>query len=146
MAKLANIILEIGVAEGHLLRTDVHVFSDSVLCVTGMGMISRADHRHIFSGHAAIQIMREIVTFFMSMFNDIEWWIKDNEHRCLAKAKEVTEYAKQFKLGRWCFCGRGQEKVWYRTCRNKPHGAPGSYCLEHDTEVCRSFTSYILLC
>ena len=60
---------------------------------------------------------------FMSTFNDIEYWVKDNQQECLANATDSTEYAKQFKLGHWCSCGLGQEKVWYRTCSNKPNGA-----------------------
>ena len=50
------------------------------------------------------------------MFNDIAYWNKDNLQRCLTNAKDVTEYAKQFELGHWCFCGLGREKVWYSLC------------------------------
>ena len=57
------------------------------------------------------------------MFNDVEYWIKDHQQTCLANATEFTEYAKQFKLGHWCFCGPGQEKVRYRTCPNTANGA-----------------------
>ena len=34
----------------------------------------------------------------MSIFNDIEYSTEDNQQTCLANAREVTEYAKQFKL------------------------------------------------
>ena len=43
----------------------------------------------------------------MSMFNNIEYWTENNEQTCLANAAEVTEYAKAFELGHWCFCGLG---------------------------------------
>ena len=57
---------------------------------------------HIFSVHAAIQIMREIQTFsgctrpcgckgriiLMTMFNYIECWIKDIQQECLAKTHQ----------------------------------------------------------
>ena len=93
--------------------------------------------RNIFSGHATIQIKREIRTFlgstepcdlrgrlmFRSMFNDIEWWTKDYERTFLENATEVTEYAKQLKLGHWCFCGFGEERVWYCASSDKPSGA-----------------------
>ena len=59
---------------------------------------------------------------FMPLLNDIEWWTKDTEQTCLANATEVTEYAKQFKLGHLCFKGPGHEKGWYRSCSNKPSG------------------------
>ena len=36
--------------------------------------------------------------------------IGNTEQKCLAHAAEVTVYAKQVKLGRWCFCGLRQEK------------------------------------
>ena len=52
----------------------------------------------------------------MSMSNDIEYRAKDNEQTNLANAAEVTEYAKQFKLGHGCFCGFGKEQVRYRSC------------------------------
>ena len=47
--------------------------------------------------------------------------LKMSKH-VLKNAAEVTEYAKQFVLGHWCFCGLGQKKVWYRPVSNK-HGA-----------------------
>ena len=54
--------------------------------------------------------------------NDIEYWIKDNQHKCLANATKVTEYEKQLELGHLCFCGHGQETVWYRSSSDKPAG------------------------
>ena len=110
---------------------------------------------HIFPGHTAIQIMREVQTFlgttipfglmresyFMSTLN-----IGKTCEKCLANEADVTEYAKQIKLGHWCCCGPGHRKVWYRSCSNKTKRSMGSYCQEHDTEVWRSFTSNILLC
>ena len=49
-------------------------------------------HWHVFSGHTAIQITRELQgrIMFMSMFNDIEYWIKDNHRTCVANAAGVS--------------------------------------------------------
>ena len=59
-------------------------------------------HGHTFSGHPAIQIMShtflgstETCVFkgriiFMSMFNDIEYWIKDNQYVCSNKKKRSS--------------------------------------------------------
>ena len=33
---------------------------------------------------------------FMSMFDDMEYWITDNQQTCLANATQVVEHAKQF--------------------------------------------------
>ena len=95
------------------------------------------------SSYTSIQIKREIQTClgskkritFMSMFNDIEYWIKDSEETCLANGKEVTEYARQLRFCHCCFCGRGQEKVWYRTCTSKPNGAWDHIARRNDTEI-----------
>ena len=42
---------------------------------------------------------------FMSMFNDISWWSKDNEQECEVSAKLVSVYARRFSPGRWSFLG-----------------------------------------
>ena len=69
----------------------------------------------VLPGITALQILGEIQTFLLStrprdfkgriiftlMFNDLVRRAKDNEQTCLANATEVTEYAKQFKLGHW---------------------------------------------
>ena len=57
---------------------------------------------------------------FLSFFNEIEWSKRGNEKKCLENAKEVTEHAKQFQSGHWCFCGLGQERVWHRTSSDTP--------------------------
>ena len=92
-------------------------------------MISRVDQCNsigTFSGHTAIQTKRDMQTFLgstdlcgfrgriinMSMFNDIGHRKPGKEQTCLENAKEVTEYATQFQLGHWCFCGLGHERVW----------------------------------
>ena len=51
----------------------------------------------------------------MSMFNDIEYRIEDHQKN-LANATEVTEHAKQFELGHWCFCGLGQADKYGIAC------------------------------
>ena len=38
--------------------------------------------------------------------------------KILENAREVTEYAKHFQLSHWCFCGLGQERVWYHLAKN----------------------------
>ena len=85
MAKLTKIILEAFISEssiGNLLRTDVHVFSDSVLCVGNH--ISEADQCNSIGTYVQAT-QKDIQTFlgatepcdfqgriiFMSMFNDI---------------------------------------------------------------------------
>ena len=59
---------------------------------------------------------------FMSMSNDFENEEPSNDQKCLENAKEVTQYAKQFQYGHWCFCGHGQERVWYRKSLDTPAG------------------------
>ena len=47
---------------------------------------------------------------FMSMFNDIKWWNKDNETECIANSKLVSLIAKRFPARRWSFLGPGQNQ------------------------------------
>ena len=42
-------------------------------------------------------------TILMSMFNDIIYWIKVNQQKCLANATEHTEHEKQCELVHWRF-------------------------------------------
>ena len=69
---------------------------------------------------------------------------KDNERTCLANATEVTEYAKQFKLGHWCFCGPGQQKYGVARARTNrtEHGIAQP---EHDRFL-KKLHIHILLC
>ena len=48
---------------------------------------------------------------FMSMFNDIEWKINDED--CTSNAEKVKNYAKTFLPGHWTFLGPGSEEKWY---------------------------------
>ena len=59
---------------------------------------------------------------FMSMFNDISSDKKVNEEECLANAKVVSIYAKNFGKGQWSFIGPGSEKKWYSMEENSPQG------------------------
>ena len=59
---------------------------------------------------------------FMSMFNDISWGSKDNEHECELSAKLVSIHARIFSPGRWSFLGPRSEKKWYSTHEYKPQG------------------------
>ena len=154
---------------GQLLRTEVHVFSDFVLCVCNNNAFPNQTwatklyevwdsstlmdsfditgrplqfHWHIFSGHTANQIKREIPTFWRSTEPWAESYsrlcsttssARDNEQRCLENAKEVTEYAKHIQLGHWCFCGRGQGRVWHRYELGHTSQRMGSHRQENDT-------------
>ena len=57
---------------------------------------------------------------FVSMFNDISWGSKDNEHECELSANLVSIYEERFSPGRWSFFGPGSEKKWYSTHDSKP--------------------------
>ena len=59
---------------------------------------------------------------FMSMFNDIMWWIKDNEKECVANSTLVSLFAKRFPAGHWSFLGFGSETKWYSTYNEWPQG------------------------
>ena len=50
---------------------------------------------------------------FMPMFNDISCGVRDNEQECLANARLVSLYARNFGKGHWSFIGPGSEKKWY---------------------------------
>ena len=111
-------------------------------------------HWHTFSGHTAMQIMREIQTFFgptepcdfkgriifMSMFNNIERWTKDDQQKCLAKAREVTEYAKQFPVRSLVLPWSLTRTIVVSHALEQTKRSVGSHRQEKDTEDCRSFT------
>ena len=88
-------------------------------------------------GFTALQLVQEVQQFmnkkgepehfqgriiFMSMFNDIIWWTKDNERECIANVTLVTLFAKRFPAGRWSFLGLGSETKWYSTYNERPGG------------------------
>ena len=58
----------------------------------------------------------------MSMFNDISWGSKDNEHECELSANLVSIYARRFSPGRRSFLGPGSEKKWFSTHDSKAQG------------------------
>ena len=74
---------------------------------------------NIFPGSTALQLCGKVTDllsrlgetpetftgriFFVSMFNDISCFKKDNEEECLANAKVVTTLAKKFGIGQWSF-------------------------------------------
>ena len=97
-------------------------------------MISRADSAillaNILRPHTTIKVKRELQTLlgsksriiFMSMFSDIKLNIG---HQAMSKhvsktEKEVTEDAKHFQLGHWCFCGPRKARVWCWTSSGTP--------------------------
>ena len=59
---------------------------------------------------------------FMSMFNDIIWWIKDNETECIANSTLVSLFAERFPAGHWSFLGPGSETKWYSAYNERPGG------------------------
>ena len=59
---------------------------------------------------------------FMSMFNDIMWWIKDNEQECIANSTFMSQFAKRFPAGRLSFFKFGSETKWYSTNKGRPRG------------------------
>ena len=77
-------------------------------------------HRFIHKMGDPAQFKRRII--FMSMFNDIIWWTKDNEQECIANATLVSLFAKRFPAGRWSFLGPGSEKKWFSTNKERPGG------------------------
>ena len=91
---------------------------------------------HILPGFTTLQLCNKVQEFvsnmsekpeeftgriiFMSMFNDISWWSKENEWACEWSAQLVSMYAKRFSPGRWSFLGLGSEKKWCSTHEYKP--------------------------
>ena len=79
---------------------------------------------NIFPGFTTLQFVQDVKKFmnkmgepeqfqgqivFMSMFNDIIWWIKDNEKKF---STLVSLLAKRFPAGRCSFLGPGTETKW----------------------------------
>ena len=90
-----------------------------------------------FPGFTTLQLVQEVQKFinkmgepeqfqgriiFMSMFNDIIWWIKDNEKECIANSTLVSLLAKRFPAGHWSFLRPGSETKWYSTYNERPQG------------------------
>ena len=46
---------------------------------------------------------------FMSMYNDIDWTMKNINDTCLQNPSRVSEYARSFPMGRWTFLGPENE-------------------------------------
>ena len=68
------------------------------------------DEWNIFPGSTTLELVHEVQKFmskmcepeqfqgriiFMSMFNDIIWWIEDNEQECIANATLVSVFCKK---------------------------------------------------
>ena len=92
---------------------------------------------NIFPGFTTLQLVQEVQKFmnkmsepeqfqgriiFMSMFNDIIWWIPDKEKECIANSTLVSLFARWFPAGRWSFLGLGSETKWYSTYNEGPQG------------------------
>ena len=58
----------------------------------------------------------------MSMFNGISCETRDNEKECLANARLVSLYARNFGKRQWSFIGPGSEKKWYSMKEDSPQG------------------------
>ena len=82
-----------------------------------------------FPVHTTIELLQEVAemmgdeietqppdsqdrVIFMSMYNDIDWTRKDNRDTCCQKLSRVSDYARQFPEGGWCFLGPGDKVVW----------------------------------
>ena len=85
-----------------------------------------------FPASTTLQLVQEIQKFmnkvgepekfqgriiFMSMFNDIIWWIKDNAKECIANSTFVT--CKKIPK-KWSLLGLGSEIKWYFAHNERP--------------------------
>ena len=61
-------------------------------------------------------------SYFMSMFNDIEWRKKGNTEKCLHNATEVAAFATKFKPRHWCFLEPASESAWCNANSKEPQG------------------------
>ena len=59
---------------------------------------------------------------FMSMFNDISWWSRDNKVECESNTKLDSLFARRFGAGQWSFLGLGTERKWYSISEDSPQG------------------------
>ena len=56
----------------------------------------------------------------MSMLDDIEWWTRQNESKCLRNAVEVANYPRNLAHGRWSSLGPREDETWNGTSNDKP--------------------------
>ena len=50
------------------------------------------------------------------LFNDIVWDAEGNRELCEHNSQALSEYARKFTRGQWCFSGSGSEEKWHGTC------------------------------
>ena len=62
----------------------------------------------------------EIESFFVSLFNDIDWTKKGNSEKCISNFNQIKNYKERFSQGHLTFLGPGHEKRWYGTLGYKP--------------------------
>ena len=74
---------------------------------------------HICSGHTDLLscVCSQEEAYSCRCSTTLNFGSKNSQQTFLANATEITEYAKQFKLGRWCFFGFGQDNVWHVLAR-----------------------------
>ena len=93
---------------------------------------------NIFSGFNTLQLSQEVKELllklgetpenftgriiFMSMFNDISRWSRDNKVECESNANLGSHDARRFGAGQWSFLGPGSEKKWYSISEDSPQG------------------------
>ena len=96
---------------GGLLRTEVHVFSDYVLCVgnnsdiANEALVTTFVNKYDITGQpvqlTVARILKQIMRFQkrIKIHVDVQqyWMLENNEPICLANATMITQSAKQFK-------------------------------------------------
>ena len=90
-----------------------------------------------FPGFTTLQLVQEVQKFmnkmdepeqiqgriiFMSMFNDIIWWNKNNDKECISNSTLVSLFAKRFPVGHWSFLELWSELKWYSTFKERSGG------------------------
>ena len=145
-----------------LQRTEVYVFSDSVLCLGKTRTLDQTWHGqrlewfksspeyrtldridgepmefewNIFPvRYSSVKKFKSLLKLnetpeisagriiFMSMFNDISWWSKDNKIECESNVQLVSIFARRFGAGQWSFLGPRSEKKWYSITEDSPQG------------------------
>ena len=87
---------------------------------TAIEILECIKHMMEEKGTQPSQVQDRII--FMSMYNDIEYWKKNNRNECCDSAKRVAQFAQNFKPGQWSFLDPGDEETWYGSLIDKPHG------------------------